>query len=147
MLLLTLFADGSDRSKVVFYHPTGGRMELKLLDVVKHGWAVYDLSYDAGYSRDAARECEWRRVFDDVTISFDVFRVGECRIVIDAPRGVEVWRKKLDRQRAESADAQEGVRRGSPAVPGPSPDAAVQAVRQGGAALPPAAVPGVREET
>lgn len=147
MLLLTLFADGTDRAKVVFYHPEYDPLELTLLDCLKGGWAVYSLSSADHEMRDAAREYEWRRLLDGVTIAFDRFRVGECRLIVDAPASVRVWRKTIDPNRRESADGpKEGVRRHPRLVAGATPDAAVQAVRQGQTPLPAKAVRGVPGE-
>lgn len=147
MLLLDLYADGTDRAKVMFYHPEYDPLELTLIDCLKGGWAVYSLSSADHEMRDAAREYEWRRLLDGVTIAFDRFRTGECRIMIDASKSVRVWRKKIDPNRRESADdPKEGVRRYPRIVPGTTPDAAVQTVRQGEAPLPAEAVRGVREE-
>lgn len=147
MLLLTLFADKTDRAKVVFYHPEYDPLELTLIDCLKGGWAVYSLSSADHETRDAAREYEWRRPLDGVTISFDRFGVGECRLIVDAPKSVRVWRKTIDPNRMESSDGpKEGFRRYPRLVPGTTPDEAVQAVRQGEAPLPAKAVRGVPEE-
>lgn len=109
MLCLNLFAGDPGNSTVTFYHPEYEPLELKLLQCLKHGYVVFALRSEDLETRDAVRQYEERQVMPGVTVRFDRVHTGECRVLIDAPKSVEVWRKKIDPNRREAGRGQEGL--------------------------------------